>query len=1148
MTTGWRGPRDGAGTLGAVFYELHVGTFTPEGTFAAATAHLDHLVALGVDVVEVMPVAAFPTDRGWGYDGVGLYAVHDAYGGPEGFAAFVDACHSRGLGVCLDVVHNHLGASGNYLARFGPYFTEAHHTPWGAAVNLDDDGAPEVRRFLVENALRWFRDFHVDALRLDAVHELKDDSPRHYLAQLSAEVAALGAELGRPLDLVAESDLNDAALATSLAEGGWGLTAQWDDDVHHALHVALTGEAQGYYADFAGSPDGPEHGPLEVLARVLTHGFLHDGTYSSFRGSTWGAPVDREHLDARRLLGYLQTHDQVGNRAVGERISALTDAAGQAAGAALYLLAPTTPMLFMGEEWAASTPWQFFTSFAEDWLADAVRDGRRAEFGSHGWSAEVPDPQDPATRDRSVLDWAEPAEPAHARMLAWYTDLVGLRRRLLGDGTHPPRRRRGRRSTTRPAGSWRGTRRAGGPGHAVVVTLADGRRRRSPCPTPGGCSSRGSPTPSRSAPARSHIVAVPFPWWSSAVGDPGTRLARGGGSAREGCESRGRCATAPPSAGRPPRGGRRDRRLGAGLPRRRHRPAAALGPRHRRRGALRASTSRPRTARSSSPRRCGPATSARSTPPSADGGLGAPGRGGHPGGDDDDAGAARPRVDRPRPPGRRRRAGRGGGPHRRTLAGGAAAGAAAGRGRVEVALPESAAEALGLAVGDTLPLTDLIDTEAPRTTVEVVGTFRPRSARDALWVDLPLGLSGVTRSDFTTYGPFVVAPGTFDGPLVGASTVVWRATADLSRVHVGDLGAEREAVLTATERLRRAVGLPVVEGEPGTREAPTVTVQSPAVRTDLPPRLDAAALVGDRIRVSLLTPTLLLVLLGAVALVGAAALLAALRDGETRLMRTRGASTPRLAAYALGDAVVVAVVGVAGTALLAPLLARVVGGEGASWSVGDLRDPTLWRTAGVLAALAVGVTVVTTLWVGRVRRGSRSRGRGLRVAAGSGLDLVLVAPGRPRRGPAAPVRRGRADHGRPPDDGRAGARRRRACRCSACGCCRSSPVWWPGGGCGAPVSRSPGADGSSRAVPRGRRAPCSSCSWPSRWARRPSGSRPPPVGRSPTSPPSTPAPRCAWCATWPGPGRAPRAPSSTRPSATPGGSPRSGAPASTSAS
>ncbi len=436
---GWRGPRDGEGVLGAVLYELHVGTFTPEGTFDAAVGRLDHLVALGVDVVELMPVAAFPTDRGWGYDGVGLYAVQDSYGGPEGLARLVDACHARGLGVALDVVHNHLGASGNYLARFGPYFTEAHETPWGPAVNLDHPGSEVVRSFLVENALRWFRDLHVDALRLDAVHELKDDSQRHVLAELSDAAAALGAELGRPCDLVAESDLNDTRTVTPTADGGQGMTAQWDDDIHHALHVALTGEVRGYYADFGGhGPAMPDGGPLAVLAKVLTRGFLHDGAWSTFRGTTWGRPVG-DDLDARRLLGYLQTHDQVGNRATGERISALVADPGlQAAGAALYLLAPTTPMLFMGEEWAASTPWQFFTSFAEDWLSDAVRDGRRAEFGSHGWAAEdVPDPQDPATRDRSLLDWSEVDQDGHARMLRWYSACTALRRTLVPSGpTH----------------------------------------------------------------------------------------------------------------------------------------------------------------------------------------------------------------------------------------------------------------------------------------------------------------------------------------------------------------------------------------------------------------------------------------------------------------------------------------------------------------------------------------------------------------------------------------------------------------------------------------------------------------------------------------------------------------------------------------
>ena len=441
---GWRGPRDGQGVLGGVVYELHVGTFTAEGTLDAAVERLDHLVALGIDVVEVMPVAAFPGRWGWGYDGVALYAVHDGYGGPDAFARFVDACHARGLGVCLDVVHNHLGASGNYLARFGPYFTGAHTTPWGPAVNLDQEGAEHVRGFLVENALRWFRDFHVDALRLDAVHELKDSSPRHYLAELSDAVATLSAELGRPLDLVAESDLNDTTMVAPTADGGRGMTAQWDDDVHHALHVALTGERHGYYADFAGGDGRDEAGPLAVLAKVLTRGFLHDGTLSTFRGRRWGRPVDTAGLDARRLLGYLQTHDQVGNRMAGDRVSATLPPGLQAAGAALYLLAPTTAMVFMGEEWAASTPWQFFTSFEEDGLAEAVREGRRAEFGSHGWSADaVPGPAGPGDAGpvRAALGRARRGAPCLGAALVRRLHLAAPR--AGGPRPDPAGRRRG---------------------------------------------------------------------------------------------------------------------------------------------------------------------------------------------------------------------------------------------------------------------------------------------------------------------------------------------------------------------------------------------------------------------------------------------------------------------------------------------------------------------------------------------------------------------------------------------------------------------------------------------------------------------------------------------------------------------------------
>lgn len=417
---GWRGPRDGQGALGGVFYELHIGTFTSEGTFDAAIARLDHLVALGVDVVEVMPVAAFPGRWGWGYDGVDLYAVHDPYGGPVGFQRFVDAAHGKGLGVCLDVVYNHLGPSGNYLSRFGPYFTDAHTTPWGPAVNFDGPGSEVVRRFVLDNALGWLRDFHVDALRLDAVHELRDGSEQHVLAQLADETAALQRELGRPLTLIAESDLNDPVMVTATAEGGRGMDGQWADDVHHAMHASLTGEAQGYYADF-GQPG--------VVGKTLTEVFLHDGRWSSFRGTHWGAPVDPAVIPGSRFVAYLQTHDQVGNRATGDRISAAVTDGQQAIGAALYLTSAFTPMIFMGEEWAASTPWQFFSDFDDPELAEAVREGRRAEFAAHGWDKEdVPDPQDHATRDRSVLDWVELEKPDHARMLEWYSLLIAVRR------------------------------------------------------------------------------------------------------------------------------------------------------------------------------------------------------------------------------------------------------------------------------------------------------------------------------------------------------------------------------------------------------------------------------------------------------------------------------------------------------------------------------------------------------------------------------------------------------------------------------------------------------------------------------------------------------------------------------------------------
>ncbi|HEX3493056.1 MAG TPA: malto-oligosyltrehalose trehalohydrolase [Streptosporangiaceae bacterium] len=411
---GWRG----IPLAGAVIYELHVGTFTPAGTFDAAIERLDHLTGLGVDAVELMPVAAFPGERGWGYDGVGLWAVHEPYGGPDGLKRLVDACHARGLAVLLDVVYNHVGI-GNRLGDFGPYFTDAHTTPWGPAVNLDQPGSDEVRAFVIENALMWLRDYHLDGLRLDAVHALADNRALHLLEELSGRVQALSAALGRELLLIAESDQNNPRLVTAREAGGYGLGGQWSDDFHHAVHAAITGERQGYYVDF---------GSMAALAKTLTRVFFHDGTWSEFRGRSHGRPVDRQRTPAHLFLGYGQDHDQVGNRAVGDRIGDLVPPGLVKVAAGLVLTAPFTPMLFMGEEWGADTPWQYFADHSEEWLVKAVRDGRRAEFAAHGWdAAQVPDPQDRETFLRSKLDWSQPSGPPHAEILDWYRELIALR-------------------------------------------------------------------------------------------------------------------------------------------------------------------------------------------------------------------------------------------------------------------------------------------------------------------------------------------------------------------------------------------------------------------------------------------------------------------------------------------------------------------------------------------------------------------------------------------------------------------------------------------------------------------------------------------------------------------------------------------------
>ena len=411
---------------GSVIYELHVGAFTPGGTLDEVLGKLDHLRDIGVDFVEIMPVNAFNGRWNWGYDGVLWYAVHEEYGGPMAYQRLVDGCHAAGLGVIQDVVYNHLGPSGNYLPLYGPYLSEEGASTWGAHVNLDGQGAAEVRRYILDNVTMWFEDFHVDALRLDAVHALSDRSRTHLLEEMAVEVAALSSYRNRPMTLIAESDLNDPLLVRPREAGGWGLDAQWSDDYHHAVHVALTRDTSGYYADFE---------QLSALGKVCEKGFFHDGTYSSFRGHAHGHPVDTGHMPTWRLVVCNQNHDQVGNRAAGDRPSDPSpghlDDDQLACAALLTLAGPFTPMLFMGEEWAASSPFCFFTSHPEPELGRATGEGRMKEFAKMGWDpAVVPDPQDPQTYLRSKLDWAELTSGRHAVLLECYRRLAGLRRTI----------------------------------------------------------------------------------------------------------------------------------------------------------------------------------------------------------------------------------------------------------------------------------------------------------------------------------------------------------------------------------------------------------------------------------------------------------------------------------------------------------------------------------------------------------------------------------------------------------------------------------------------------------------------------------------------------------------------------------------------
>lgn len=410
----------------AILYEVHIGAFTPEGTLESAESRLEYLKDLGITHIELMPVATFAGKQGWGYDGVDLYAPHPAYGDPEALKHFVNACHGKGLAVLLDVVYNHFGPVGNYWARFAPYITDKHSTPWGGAVNLEDEQSNGVRRFFIDNALMWLRDYHFDGLRLDAVHAFIDRSAIHFLEQLADEVRTLETRLAKNFVVIAESDLNDPRLVQAKEVGGFALDAQWSDDFHHALFTVLTGESQGYYADF---------GTLADLAKSLQEVFVYQGNYSGYRKRNHGRPV--VGLPGYHFLGYIQNHDQVGNRAKGERLSQLVSTGRAKIAAALVLTSPFVPMLFQGEEFAASTPFQYFTSFEDPEMGRLVSQGRKREFAAFGWSPqEIPDPQDKATFERSKLNWADLNEPRHAELWRWYRDLIRLRKTIsdLKDG------------------------------------------------------------------------------------------------------------------------------------------------------------------------------------------------------------------------------------------------------------------------------------------------------------------------------------------------------------------------------------------------------------------------------------------------------------------------------------------------------------------------------------------------------------------------------------------------------------------------------------------------------------------------------------------------------------------------------------------
>jgi maltooligosyltrehalose trehalohydrolase len=410
---GWKGvPR---GDL--VFYELHVGTFTPEGTFEAVIPRLPALRRLGVTALQLMPVAQFPGRRNWGYDGVHPYAAQNSYGGPQGLQRLVDGCHAAGLAVFLDAVYNHLGPEGNYLGEFGPYFTDRYRTFWGQAFNYDGAGSDAVRQYVIENARTWLEEFHLDGLRLDAVHAVFDFGPRHILREIKEAAADVARQTGRAVHVVAESDLNDVRLLLPPGQGGYGLDAQWSDDFHHTVHAFLTREQRGYYQDF---------GKAEDLAKVLQETFVYAGTYSPHRGRRHGAPAG--DLPGDRFVVSIQNHDQIGNRALGERVAVLLRPPARRLAASFMLLAPHLPLLFMGEEYGEENPFLFFCDFGDPQLVQSVREGRRREFAAFDWQGEVPDPQSEGTFAASRLSWSWPEGSDRAGLRRLYADLLAARR------------------------------------------------------------------------------------------------------------------------------------------------------------------------------------------------------------------------------------------------------------------------------------------------------------------------------------------------------------------------------------------------------------------------------------------------------------------------------------------------------------------------------------------------------------------------------------------------------------------------------------------------------------------------------------------------------------------------------------------------